>query len=185
MDAECGRTPAAAVVGTTLVVLGAFLLLDQLGVDLFSFAWPFVVIVPGLLFFAAMVARGRRGAPLAIPGSIVTGVELILLYQNTFDHWETWAYAWALIFPTALGVGLIVQGAWAGDPSTTQTGTRFVVTGLIVFVAQAAFFEGVLNLSGFAGVTGAVYVLAAALILAGLVAIGSGMRSRRETGPRD
>ncbi|HET9016026.1 MAG TPA: hypothetical protein VFN57_10550 [Thermomicrobiaceae bacterium] len=183
MDVERGRTPAAAVAGIVLVVLGALLLLDQLGVDLFSFGWPFVVIAAGLLCFAAMVARGRRGAPLAIPGSIVTVVGLILLFQNTFDHWETWAYVWALIFPTALGIGLIVQGAWAGDPSTTRTGMRFVVTGLIVFVALAAFFEVVLNLSGFAGVTGVVYILAAALIVAGLVAIGSGMRARRETGP--
>ena len=179
MDVGHGRNSAAWLIGVVLVLLGALLLLSQLGVDLFSAGWPFFVIGPGLLFFLAMVTRGRRGAPLAIPGSIITTVGLILLYQNASGHWESWAYAWTLIFPTAVGVGMMIQGVWAGDQPPIRTGSHFLVAGLVLFVTLAVFFEGVLNLGGFGDITWAAYLAGAALILAGLLAIASGFRSRR------
>lgn len=55
-----------------------------------------------------MLAGGRSAAGLTIPGSIITTIGLLLLYQETFDHFESWAYAWALI-PTAVGVGIVIE----------------------------------------------------------------------------
>ncbi|HUZ02967.1 MAG TPA: hypothetical protein VMU89_21705 [Thermomicrobiaceae bacterium] len=179
MDVGRGRNTAAGLIGVGLVVAGALLLLGELGVNLFEFGWPFFVIGPGLLFYLGMIARGRRGAPLAIPGTIITMVGLILLYQNAFDHWESWAYVWTLIFPTAIGLGMIIQGLWGGEPEPARTGSRFVMVGLVMFVALAIFFEGLLNISGFASSAWTTYLAAAALVLAGLLAIASGFRPRR------
>ena len=44
------------------------------------FDWPFWVIGPGLLFLVAAIVSGV--SVLAVPGSIITGVGLILYYQN-------------------------------------------------------------------------------------------------------
>ena len=46
----------------------------------------------------------------AIAGSIVTTVGSVLLYQQTTGHWESWAYAWALVGPGAAGLGMLVYG---------------------------------------------------------------------------
>ena len=44
-------------------------------------------------------------------GSAVTMVGTILLFQNTFDYFQSWAYAWALVFPTSVGVGQLIYGS--------------------------------------------------------------------------
>ena len=84
-------------------------------------------------------------------------VGLILLYQNSFKHWESWAYAWALIFPTALGIGLMIQGMWSGQERPLQVGRRMVTLGIAIFLIGAVFFELVLNISGLGrGIVGSV-----------------------------
>ena len=93
--------------GVLLMVLGVlFLVIQAVGFDLGRFAWPFYVIVPGLAIFGAGLAIGdlvgERITPL---GAAVTTVGMILLYQNTADHFESWAYAWALVIPTSTGLG--------------------------------------------------------------------------------
>ena len=44
---------------------------------------------------------GAISEGLAIAGSIVTVSGLILLIQDATAHYESWAYAWALVFPGA------------------------------------------------------------------------------------
>ena len=105
--------------------------------------------MPGLFFFAGMIAMGKSGAPLAVPGSIVTMVGMILLYQAITGHWASWAYAWALIFPTAVGVGIAITGLWGDEPKAVRTGTTMATIGLIVFLFFGVFFELLLNISGF------------------------------------
>jgi len=120
-----GREWINIVVGMVLVALGLLFLVAQLfNINVVSFTWPFFIIVPGMLFFVGMMLGGKRAGGLAIPGSIVTMVGLILLYQNSFNHFQSWAYAWALVFPTAVGVGLMVMGAWSGDARTHRHGRR-------------------------------------------------------------
>ncbi len=75
------------MIALLLIGLGLlFLLLQFVPLDLGRNAWPFFIIIPGLLFFAGMALGGRDAARLAIPGSIVTMVGLILLYQNTTPY---------------------------------------------------------------------------------------------------
>lgn len=175
METQAGRNVVSLIVGLLLVGLGAVLFLAQITeVDLLSVTWPFFIIVPGLVMFVAMVMGGKRAAGLAVPASIVTTVGLILLYQNTFDHWESWSYAWTLIFPTAVGVGLAIRGVWGDNPDSVRVGMRMAAVGLIIFVIAGAFFEFVLNISGLADSTAAAIVGAAALIAAGIIVIGWG-----------
>lgn len=141
---------ASVVMGIVLVGLGLLFIVAQfLRISLWAFGWPFFVIVPGLMFFVGMVASGKgKTGGLAIPGSIITTVGLILLYQNVFGAWATWAYVWALIFPTAVGLGVLLEGLWDGKPHNVRQGHQMMLVGLIIFVVAAVFFEVIIGISG-------------------------------------
>ncbi|MEA2668611.1 MAG: hypothetical protein QOJ33_1545 [Chloroflexota bacterium] len=139
------------VMGGLLVLVGALLLLGQfVRIDIGHYGWPFFVIAPGLvILFLALTARGALGEGLAILGSIISVTGLILLYQNATDHFESWAYAWALIFPGAVGVGMILYGLVASRPGNIRAGTRLVGIGLVLFLLGVAFFEGIVGIGGY------------------------------------
>jgi hypothetical protein len=163
-----------------LIGVGGLLLLGQMtGVDVWRWSWPLIVVIPGLLLLAGPLVWGKGASGLAIPGSIATMTGLVLLYQNTFDQWQTWAYAWALVFPTAWGIGLWLHGVWSGQAEPRETGRRLATIGLLLFLAFGAFFELVLNLSGFASRGAGGVLLALALILGGAFLL-----ARREAAPR-
>ena len=126
-----------------------------------------------------MVLGGKGGGPLAVPGSIVTTVGLILLYQNLTGHWASWAYAWALIFPTSVGVGIAIAGIWGDDPRAVRTGTIMAAVGVVVFLVFGVFFELVLNLGGLrSGALGG-WLLPLLLVGAGLAVVLAGRRGKR------
>jgi hypothetical protein len=90
-------------------------------------------------------------------------VGLILFYQNVTGRFETWAYAWALIFPTSVGLGTLLQGLWANKTKLVEQGRQMTITGLTIFLGFAFFFEFVLNFSGMA--SGPLMRVAAPLLL--------------------
>ncbi len=136
------------VIGLILVGLGVLFLASRIfDFSLIGMVWPLFIIVPGALFFVGMLMGGKAAGPLAVPGSIVTMTGLILMYQSIFNVFETWAYVWSLIFPTAVGLGLIISGTWSGDSKLVQTGIRWTTVGLIIFLIMGAFFELLLNFS--------------------------------------
>ena len=137
------------VLGIVLVVLGAlFLVAALLGAGVWRVVWPFLIIVPGLVFFLLMVVAGKEAGALAIPGSIVTIAGLILLYQNVFHHWVSWAYLWTLVSPTGVGVGLLIWGLWSNRESIARAGWIVAKVGFALFVVFGLFFELILNISG-------------------------------------
>lgn len=140
--------PSTAALGVGFVVLGLVLLAVQLlDVDLGRYGWPLFVIVPGLvLLVSGLVGRGTIG--LVVGGTVVTMVGLLLFYQNSTDHWESWAYAWALVGPAAAGVGMALAGLRSGDSAAVRTGTWQGLAGLGIFVAGLIFFEGIIGISG-------------------------------------
>jgi hypothetical protein len=143
------RSLVTILIGVGLVGLGILFLAGQVfHLDFWGILWPFFIIVPGLFFFVGMFVMGKNGAPLAVPGSIVTMVGLILLYQNITGHWASWAYAWALIFPTAVGLGVAIAGLWSDEPRTVRSGAMMAGIGLVVFMFFGVFFELLLNISG-------------------------------------
>lgn len=145
-----GKEFAGSIVGGIILIgFGVVFLLDEfLNVDVWHYAWPFLILVAGLLCFAMMMLRGREAARLAIPGSILSMLGLIFVYQNTFDQFQTWSYVWTLIFPTAIGIGLYLEGRWSNRPDLIASGFQMTRIGLIMFVIFAAFFELFVNLSG-------------------------------------
>jgi hypothetical protein len=126
------------------------------------------------------MARGALGEGLAILGSIITVTGLILLYQNATDHFESWAYAWTLIFPGAVGVGMILYGLVALRPGNVRAGTRLVGISLVLFLVGVAFFEGVIGIGGYQfGRTTGVAVGALIIAMGGFLLILNLTSSRR------
>jgi hypothetical protein len=76
-------------------------------------------------------------------------IGVILLYQNATDHFESWAYAWALVFPTSTGLGQMIYGLLKGRKEMVATGGRSALIGATLFLAGAFFFELVVGISGF------------------------------------
>jgi hypothetical protein len=174
-------SPGAAVLGGILIVLGlVFFVSQQLNIDIGEATWPFYVIAPGV----AMVAFGltqRRGSGLTIAGSIVTMVGLVLLYQNATDHWESWAYAWALVGPGGSGIGMLLYGTRSGDNKMARDGFFTILTALGLFAAGLVFFEGVIGISG-RRLPLPQWVLPAAVILIGLLLLLRGVTYRGRQG---
>jgi hypothetical protein len=120
-----------SVLGAALILLGILFLLGRyvravFDFDIGHYAWPFFIIIPGLLLFmASFVFERRAGLTLAIFGSMVTTTGLILLVQNTFDVFASWAYAWALVAPTSFGLAKLVYGALRGMGNEVKSGLSF------------------------------------------------------------
>jgi len=127
--------------GTLLIIFGLLALAGNLfrSVD-WGFLWPFVIIGIGILFFAAMFAGGKSASGFAIPGSIVGGIGLVLLYQNLANHWESMSYFWTFII-FFVGAGIYIMGWYGGDASQKKSGTGVMKVGLILFVIFGTFFE--------------------------------------------
>jgi len=139
---QTNRSNAGALVGGTLLItFGLLALASQIfrTVD-WGFLWPFTVIGFGALFFVAMFASGKQAAALAIPGSIVGGIGLVLLFQNITGHWESMSYFWTLII-LFVGIGIYIMGWYASDANQKQSGLRLMKVGFVLFVIFGAFFE--------------------------------------------
>lgn len=161
--------------GVLLIVMGALFFVGQaVGFELGRFGWPFFVIIPGLaLSGVGLAAGGSTGERVTPLGAAVTMVGVILLYQNTVDHFESWAYTWALVFPTSTGLGQIVYGSLKGRDDMVVTGRRLALIGAALFVAGAFFFELVVGISGFGlGLDGFGWPLG--LVMVGIVLLVGG-----------
>jgi hypothetical protein len=138
----------AAVLGGLLIVLGiVFLAAQYFRFDIGRYGWPVYVIGPGL----ALVLLGltqRHGSGLTIGGSVITVTGLVLLYQTLTDHWESWAYTWALVGPGASGLGMLLYGTRARNAAMARAGFWQIVVGLGLFAAGFVFFEGLIGISG-------------------------------------
>jgi hypothetical protein len=163
------RRDAGIVLGVVLVILGLIFLAGQMlpGLDLGHYAWPLFILVPGVVVLGAGLAW-RDASWLVIPGSIVTVTGLVLAVQNATGLWASWAYAWALIAPGAVGVGIALQGLVRGSRGEVREGLRVAGIGLVIFLVGLGFFEGVLQISGETLGSGSRLILPALLILAGL-----------------
>jgi hypothetical protein len=115
-----------------------------------------------------MLVGGKSAAPLAIPGTLLGAIGLMLLVQSLTGQWESWAYGWTIII-MAVGVGLFLAGVWAGNERQRQAGLRVAGIGFVFFVIFGAFFE--LLLAGWGGARIQQMVFPALLILLGLFLI--------------
>lgn len=149
-DHGSGRVPLL-LLGVTLVVAGAALLVFQItGIDLLGLAWPLFVLIPGMAFFVPVLTmRAQSGLGyLAIPGCVITTTGLLLGYQNLTGDWQSWSYAWALVAPTSVGLGLLIAGTREGVAGVRRAGWIVGGIGLALFVLAETFFVRIMNVGG-------------------------------------
>ena len=186
-DRDSGWSRGASIaIGLLLVVGGAILLAVQylgwaLPFDLGQVGWPLWIVIPGAaILFVGLVTPEEPGAGLAIGGSIITTVGLLLAYQSATGHYASWAYAWALVAPGAVGAGMILWGLFHMRGSMIRSGLGVLGVGLVLFLAGFAFFEGVLHIGGERGIAPlGRQALPTALIVAGVVLIITRLWPRR------
>ena len=176
------RNKGTAISGIALVAAGLFLFgATQLGVGPISgpFHWSLFVIAPGALLVASGLLVRKFGLPAATLGAVVLGTGIVLAYQDWANHFQSWAYAWILVGPVAVGAVWQAVGLAHGDPDARRDGRPLVRCGLFAFVIAAAFFELVIGISGFGVLPRMSWSLALSLclVLAGVALIGISARS--------
>jgi hypothetical protein len=175
-----GRAGSSGLaLGIVLVVVGVFFLVMRLfDIDLSSYGWPLYVIIPGLTL--AVVGFVSLGPGALIPGGIITVAGLVLAYQNATGDWASWAYAWALVAPGGVGVGMFLNGLRNHDAHDLKQGRSLMFWAVMIFFIGFVFFESILNISGIDyGIVGRA-ALPALLIVIGVTLLArSWQRSRR------
>ena len=152
--------------GSALIGLGVLVLLGQwFNFMTWQALWPLIIVGIGGLFFVGMLVGGKPAAGLAITGSLIGMIGLLLLYQNFTGHWNSWAYGWTII-PMAVGLGLWIAGLWSDNAHQRRSGWRLMQVSLVSLLIFGAFFE--LMLSGFGGSALAQALFPVMLILLGL-----------------
>ena len=168
MRSEPDTRRASIAIGLGLILVGAaFLLGRAVAIDV---GWPVWIIGPGIVVLVlAFVMGGPGGAGFAAFGSVVTAVGAILAVQEATDTYASWAYAWALVAPGAVGAGLLLYGLWSRDRELARGGLAALATGVVIFLVGFAFFEGVIGLNDLTG------PVADLVVPAVLVALGGGL----------
>lgn len=137
--------------GVTLVAVGIVLTLVQFtGVVALRVTWPLFVIVPGIVLTAAAfsVPGGKGIGYLAVPGVVAVVTGLVLEAQSITGDWQSWSYAWALVAPTAVGLGLMLAGARERTRGVRVAGAVLVGIGVVLFVVAEWFFVRLLAVGG-------------------------------------
>lgn len=177
-----GREPSARqpglVLGTILVFVGLILLVGQV-VDIgFTLGWPLWIVGAGVAILLVGLFLVPE-QPVAVVGSIVTTLGLVLLVQDATGLWQTWAYAWALVGPAASGLGMLLWGLRGGDGGAVRAGFWGLLGGLALFGLGLLFFEGIIGLSGF-DLALPEWALPSAIIAVGAVVLVRGLFQRGE-----
>jgi hypothetical protein len=174
------RNAGSLVGGSLLIIFGILALLGKIfqNFNFWNTFWPFFIIGFGLLFFVGMFAGGRSVSGLAIPGTIITTIGLMLFYQNITNHWESWSYGWTVIL-MSVGLGIFIMGVWGQSATQRAAGLRVLRIGVIMFIIFGAFFELIFTAGKSFGLRSIIFP--AALILLGLylIVMRSGVLSGR------
>lgn len=168
---QANRSNAGALIGgAILIAFGLLSLAGQIFRNVnWGMLWPFLIIGFGTLFFAAMFAGGKQSAGFAVPGSIIGGIGLVLLFQSLTHHWKSMSYFWTLII-LFVGMGIYIMGWYGGDENQKQSGSRVMKVGFVLFIIFGAFFELM-----FSSYNGIIFPLLLILLGIYLVAARSGL----------
>jgi hypothetical protein len=169
---------SSAALGIVLVVVGLFALgVVEFGVDLTQYGWPLFVIIPGLTLLVIGFLGGGAGA--SVPGGIVTMLGLVLAYQSSTGDWPSWAFAWSLVAPFGVGLGLYLQALRDRDPVMLKRGRTLIFIGAMIFMIGFVFFESILGISGMDyGIFGKAALPALLIVIGVILLVRSIQRSR-------
>jgi len=137
--------------GAGLLFMGFILLAGRLlDIPFGDFLWPFIFIIPGaLVFLSALSSENSSGEGLSILGGILSVLGFVFLMQTITGFWASWAYIWALVAPTSIGLSQMVYGNLKKRGTIAASGLRLTKIGLSILVAGFLFFELILGVSGF------------------------------------
>jgi hypothetical protein len=174
---QTNRSNVGALIGGALLIgFGLLSLVSRIFQGLnWGFLWPFLIIGFGALFFIAMFAIGKSGAAFAVPGSIVGGIGLVLLFQNITQHWESMSYFWTLIF-MFVGLGIYLMGWYGEDANQKKSGVGLMKAGFILFIIFGTFFEMI-----FSSFSNVLFPIMLILLGGYLVLARSGLFKRHES----
>lgn len=154
-ETKLGSNMVGTLMGAILILLGISFLMVRFIISIFDFdlghyAWPFFIIIPGvLMFLSAFMLERQAGIILAMFGCMVATTGGILMIQNIFDLYASWAYAWALIAPTSIGLSKLIYGAVRGLGDEVKSGLAMAGVGAVIFLVAGAFFELIIDINGF------------------------------------
>jgi drug/metabolite transporter (DMT)-like permease len=145
---DTNRNRGGLVIGIILIIVGVLALFGRA----FTFInwdnlWPLVIVGVGAAFFIGMVLGGKSAGGLAVPGSILVTIGLILLVINFTEQWTAWAYAWALII-CGIGVGVVINGYWSDQPELRKRGFDTIRSGVILFLIFGVIMGFIFSVTG-------------------------------------
>ena len=170
---------SSAALGIVLVVVGVFALgVVLFGIDLTQYGWPLFVIIPGLTLLVVGFLGGGQGA--SIPGGIVTMLGLLLAYSNSTGDWPSWAFAWSLIVPFGVGLGMYLQALRDRDLVALRRARNLMFVGALIFMIGFVLFESILGISDMDyGVFGKAALPGLLVVIGIILLVRSVQRSRR------
>jgi hypothetical protein len=121
------------------------------------------------------------GTGAASPGGILTMVGLVLAYQNSTGYWTSWAYAWALVAPGGVGLGLFLQGLRERNSGLIRQGRSLMLIAAMIFLVGFVFFESILNISGINDQPVVKAALPALFIVIGILLLARSISNSRRT----
>lgn len=133
---------AKAVAGAALVLLGAYLMLQQ-GTEvgpgqIFAHFWPSLFVIPlGILFhWMYFSLMGRKATGLLIPGGILVSAGLVCQFAMLLDNW---AYIWpGFILAVAFGLW---EFYWFGSRN------RWLLVPINILLVLGLLFGAVFSIS--------------------------------------
>jgi hypothetical protein len=144
-SAAGGRAGTSVALGVVLVVLGAFALIVQFtGFDAGG-SWPLFVVIPGLTLL--VIGFISLGTGALIPGAILTVIGLILAYMNATQDWPAWAFAWPLVAPGGVGLGIYLQGLRKHDSHLLRQGRVLMFVAALIFMIGFVIFGTIFKIS--------------------------------------
>ena len=142
------RNVTGMIIGIILIVIGILAFFGRYIIlpDM-DLLWPLVVVGVGVAFFIPVFVGDKSRGGLAVPGSILVTIGIILFIMNRTDSWEAWSYCWALII-CAVGAGNWINGYRSEKPELKKRGMDAMRTGLILFVIFGVIMEFIFSTSG-------------------------------------
>lgn len=178
---QTNRNNAGALIGGAILIgIGLLSLVSRVFSDIdWWLLWPFTLIGFGALFFIAMFATGKNGAAFAIPGTIISGIGLVILFQNITGHSQIMTYIWTLIV-FFVGLGIYLMGWYGEDANQRKSGAKVMKIGFILFVIFGTIFETV-----FSSLDNVIFPILLILLGGYLVLSRSGLLNRKQDNPID
>jgi hypothetical protein len=175
------RNISGIIFGAVLIIIGILALFGRYIIlpDMDNL-WPLILVVVGVALFIPLLLGDKSRGGLAVPGSILITIGVILYIMNRTDSWSAWSYCWALIM-CAVGAGTWINGYRSEKPELRKRGLDLMRTGLILFIVFGVIMEFIFSTSGEAH-WGGLLLWAVLLILVGIYLLVTRLLQVRKPG---